>query len=240
MWSLIARIGYSWRDLAQPLLTRDRRLRREIRLRRKYVKAGGRYRYASTGLALLLPRSRQRVFQWRLQRDARRISTRKLEELLRMGWREATTASWLIAAGRRTDLRDQLARFLYADSSADLADLALALACLGGEQDAQLLTAYLRKALTPEAEADGQVWSLAALLYLDDRLGTARAQEFLGADGAWERWASPGEQDLKKTRHEFEQLVLLMEGGKPDSRERFVRDGVYSSGWRGWWQPPFQ
>lgn len=34
--------------------------------------------------------------------------------------------------------------------------------------------------------------------------------------------------------------VLLVEGGKPDTRERFVRDGVYSSGWRGWWQPPFQ
>jgi hypothetical protein len=163
-----------------------------------------------------------------------------LEELLSMGWREATTAFWLIAAGRRTDLRDQLARTLYHDSSADLADLALALACLGGEQDAHLLVAHLRKALTPGTEADGQVWSLAALLHLDNRLGTKWAQGFLSTEGPWEQWAGPGEQDLKKSRHEFEQFVLLVEGGKPDTRERFVRDGVYTSGWRGWWQPPFQ
>lgn len=234
------RIGYSWRDHAVHLLTRDPRLRREVRLRRKYVKAGGRYRYASAGLALLLPRSRQRVFQWRLQRDARRISTRELEELLSMGWREATTACWLIAAGHRTDLRGQLTRILDDESSADSADLALALACLGGEQDAQLLVAYLRKALTPGTEAAGQVWSLAALLHLDNRLGTEWAQGFLSAEGPWERWAGPRWQDLKTRRHEFEQFVLLVQGGHPDSRERFVRDGVYSSGLRGWWQPPFQ
>jgi hypothetical protein len=106
---------------------------------------------------------------------------------LSVGWREATTAFWLIAAGRRTDLRDQLTRILYDNSSARLADLALALACLGGEQDAQLLVAYLCKALAPGTGADGQVWSLAALLHLDDRLGTEWAQGFLSTVGRWER-----------------------------------------------------
>ncbi|SEG49519.1 hypothetical protein SAMN05216223_105489 [Actinacidiphila yanglinensis] len=168
------------------------------------MKARGRYQYVFTGTAFLLPRSR--------------------------GWREAATACRLIAAGRRTDLRDRLIRILDGEPAADPQGPALALACLGGELDGRLLVAHLRKALTPAAEAEGEYWTLAALLHLDARLGTRRAREFLGFDGLWERWVGSAERSLTDLRHEFEQLVLLMNSGSPDSGRRFEEQGPHAPG----------
>jgi hypothetical protein len=69
------------------------------------------------------------------------------------------------------------------------------LVCLGAEADAQILVKYRAWALPlpPEplgAEAHCQAQALAALMYVDQQLGTTHAQRFLDS-GSWRRWLGP-------------------------------------------------
>ncbi|MEV6967872.1 DUF6000 family protein [Hamadaea sp. NPDC051192] len=83
--------------------------RHELRVRRRC----GTWRYLELmGHALVMPRPRQRLFQWRLRRCARRAAAADLVELLDYGWRERLVAGWLIACGRRSELRPRIAQDL--------------------------------------------------------------------------------------------------------------------------------
>jgi len=229
VWRIVRRHGHFVSDIVLELFTRDPQERRELRITRKYVKPGGRYGYVFTGLALALPRSRQRMFLWRLRRDARRIAPEDLEDLLDLGWRERQTAFWLIAAGRRSDVRSRLAQLPGGPLA--MTGYGLALARLGTDRDAMLLEVYLRT--PPNADRDDghdRAEALAALLHLDEQLGTSRGQAFLDA-------AEANSDVLAESGHALEQELILMEGGVPDLRDRFIREGVYASGWRGWRHP---
>ncbi|MBY8881600.1 DUF6000 family protein [Actinacidiphila acidipaludis] len=217
-------------------LTRQPDIALELRVTRRYVKAHGRYWYVFTGAALALPLPRLRLFQRRLRRDARRATVRELETLLRLGWRERAVGLWLVAAGRRADLRTRLAEMAVEDYPDDPSNLALAAACLGEDQDARTLVRYLRIGL-PRGDEHGPHLALAALVHLDGRLGTRHAQEFLTAGGPWERYAGRT-ADLGELRRSIDDYLALFSGGCPASRDELVGRGVYPPGWRGWHLPP--
>ena len=198
----------------------DAAVRHEVRVRRRC----GVWRYeALMGPALVMPRARQRVFQWRLRRSARRASVADLQELLDYGWRERLVAGWLIAAGRRADLRPRLARDLRDPSpNAYLYPYCVALACLGGDQDAQILRDYLvmSLALPGENERHCQADAMAALLYLDRRLGSDYAGPLLTDDGAWARWPGSIGVDLDAQIRDTASLVAFANGADPGLRTR--------------------
>lgn len=235
---LLERRWYALHDLTVEILTRDPQLALELRVRRRYVKGHGRYWYVFSGAALLLPLPRLRLFQRRLRRDARRSTARELETLLSLGWRESGVAFWLIATGRRVDLRHRMAEMAASDEPYAMAEFGAAAACLGEDQDAETLVRYLRVTL-PRGDEYGPYLALAALLHLDDRLGAHRAQEFLTADGPWERYAGGHAADPDELRRSITEHVDLLSGGRPTSRAELVRTGTYPPGWRGWHLPPF-
>ena len=87
-----------------------------------------------------------------------------------------------------------------------------ALACFGTEQDALILTDYLTMSLAlpeePEEEphVHYQAEAMAALIYLDQSLGTRHAEPILAADGPWERWPGSSHVDLEDEQRD---LVFL-------------------------------
>ena len=164
--------------LAAEILAQEPQRALELRVTRRYVTAHGRYWYVFSGAALLLPAPRLWLFQRRLRRDACRVTERELETLLSLGWCERGVGFWLIAAGRRADLRNRMAEMAVGDEAYAMTDLGPAAACLGEDRDAETLARYLRLAL-PRGDEHGPYLALAALLHLDDSLGTNRAREFL-------------------------------------------------------------
>jgi len=175
-----------------------------------------------TGYAAVMPRWRQRWFQWRLRTDGRRAPAEDLALLLDGDWRERLTAVWLIAAGQRADLRPAIERGLLGDKpSGPRWSYLPALAALGTKDDAQILVTYLERALTlpPDAPSQCQPRALDTLIYLDEQLGTNHAEQFLGPDGPWERWSeslaeSPDwEGDLDSIRAD----VALASGRDPSA-----------------------
>jgi hypothetical protein len=192
------------------------------RLIRRYVGHGGRYPHLRGGV-LFWPRPRQRLFQYRLRWSARRASTKDLIALLDMGWREQLAASWLIAVGRRADLRDRIAQDLQSDTPSGHGwDYCTALARLGTDQDAELLRRYLDQALLlprpldKEGDCHCQRRAMGALLYLDDVLGTSYAQAFLAPGGLWRQWSGEEGADLWEEERELvAQLVAFAAGKRP-------------------------
>lgn len=234
---LLERRWYALCGLAAELVTREPQHALDHRVTRRYVTAHGRYWYVFTGAALLLPTPRLRLFQRRLRRDARRITARELDALLSLGWRERGVAFWLIAAGRRTDLRDRVAGLAAEDHPHGMAELGLAAARLGEDRDAETLVTYLRTAL-PRGDEYGPHMALAALVHLDDLLGADRAGEFLTPGGPWERYAGSA-ADTDELRRSLSDYLTLFSRGRPTARAQLVRDGAYPPGWRGWHLPPF-
>ena len=191
------------------------------RLIRRYVGHGGRYLHLRGGV-LFWPRPRQRLFQYRLRRSARRASTRDLTTLLDSGgWRERLAASWLVAVGRRADLRDRIAKDLQSDTPSGYGwDYCTALARLGTDQDADLLRRYLDQALLLPRPVDDdrhcQRQAMGTLLYLDGVLGTSYAQPLLTPGGLWEQWSSESDTgSLEAERELVTQLVAFAAGKKP-------------------------
>lgn len=184
--------------------------------------------------AIMMRRPRQRVFQWRLRRAGRRVPVRDLMLMLEAGgWREQLTANWLIAAGRREEMRPAIERGLLGDHPyRSRGYFCIPLACLGTETDAQILVTYLDWALTlpPEPEGFGnhcQAGALANLVYLDRQLGTPYAQRFLGDDGPWRRWLGSEDDTLEELQDGIRISVLLASGRDPGVRRMLKLGGQW-------------
>lgn len=207
-------------ETIEPFDKEHRRLaRRWVAPQRRYLRVGG--------SAFVWPWPRRRWFQWRLRYDGRRISVHDLTLLLvDGGWRERSAATWLIVAGRRAELRPVIEQGILGDEPSGLYwDYCSALASLGTEEDARILAAYLDKALLiPREETLGmkmqcQPQALAALLYLDEQLGTDHAGRFLAAGGPWDRW--PGSDDFSPLddKDHVRRDVVFAAGGDPGIRQ---------------------
>ncbi|GAA1369085.1 DUF6000 family protein [Catellatospora chokoriensis] len=208
--------------LLLPLL--DAAGRHELRVRRRC----GAWRYLQLMQpALLMPRARQRLFQWGLRRCARRATVADLVEFLDYGWRGRLVAGWLIACGSRSELRPRIARDMSDPGSGGfLHPYCVALACLGTERDARILSDYLLMSLAPEEDEDErhcQVAAMGALLYLDDSLGTGYAEAILGPDGLWARWPGASGVSLEEERRDAAGLVAFARGADPGFRARLGR-----------------
>ncbi|MFC5266803.1 DUF6000 family protein [Kribbella qitaiheensis] len=194
-----------------------------LRASRRWVLRGRRYRYLMAR-AFVMPRFRQRWFQWRLRRAGRRVPAEDLAVLLEGGWRERLAAIWLVAAGRRADLRPVIERGLLGDvPSGDRWSYCPALACLGTKDDARILVAYLDRALARVPEEDGfaiqcQPEALATLMYLDEQLGTDHARRFLAAGGPWKRWPGSAGVSLAQYQDAVRADVVFAAGGDPGIR----------------------
>jgi hypothetical protein len=171
-------------------------------------------------------RGRQWRFQWRLRRAGRRASVAELTVLMQAGWREQQAAVWMIAAGRRADLRPEIERILLGNGwTHSRWQCCVALAALGTEADARLLIAYLDQTLSLPLEEEGSVThcqpeALAALLHLDEQLGTTHARRFLGPDGPWARWPGSAEVSFADERDNLRRYLIFAEGGDPGFRQR--------------------
>ncbi|MFI0739203.1 DUF6000 family protein [Streptomyces sp. NPDC021100] len=201
----------------------SREARYRARLIRRYVGHGGRSLHLRGGV-LGWPRPRQWVFQRRLRWSAYRATTGDLTALLDTGgWREHLTATWLVAVGRRADLRDRIAQDLQADTPRGYGgNHCTALARLGTDQDALLLRRYLDRVLLlprPVDESDDRHRpreAMGALLYLDGILGTAHAQPLLTPGGLWERWSGEeGANSSGTVREEAARSVAFAAGRDP-------------------------
>ncbi|MGH3188393.1 MAG: DUF6000 family protein [Streptosporangiaceae bacterium] len=119
-------------------------------------------------------------------RDAQQITDRELGTLLESEWRSRLTAAWLIGLDRRTRFRDRLGEMLLGSELVYAGQgYCLALALFETGADADILCAYLDKHL-PHNRAYDQNWAIGALLCLDERLGSNRAERFLAPGGLWE------------------------------------------------------
>jgi Family of unknown function (DUF6000) len=188
------------------------------------VTPGQRYLHL-TGRAFVMPRYRQRWFQWRLRRAGRRASVEDLAVPLEGGWRERLTAIWLVAAARRAELRPVIERGILGDNPSGARwSYCPALACLGTEDDARILVTYLDRALTLPPEEDEitavqcQPEALATLGYLDQRLGTDHARRFLADGGPWGRWPGSVKVSLTDYQDAIRADVVFAAGGDPGIR----------------------
>jgi hypothetical protein len=206
----------------------DEEMAQLVRATRRWVTRGKRYRHLMAR-AFVMPRFQQRWFQWRLRRAGRRAPTEELALLLKAGWRERLAAIWLVAAGRRADLRPVIERGLLGDVVAgDRWSYCPALACLGTEDDARILVAYLDRALSLAPDEDGfvtqcQPEALATLMYLDQQLGTDHARRFLADGGLWERWPGSVNVSLAQYQDEVRTDVVFAAGGDPGIRRTVKR-----------------
>ncbi|MET9274277.1 DUF6000 family protein [Kribbella sp. NPDC003557] len=177
--------------------------------------------------AMVWPRPRQAWYQFRLRWGGRLAPAKDLQLMLEAGgWRTSLAATWLIAAGRREDLRPAIERDMLAGLTGGHGwGYCTSLACLGTESDAQMLVRYLDHALTLPVEREGfetqcQGTALATLMYLDEQLGTTHAQRFLGEGGPWERWPGSADRDLAAYADGIRSDVVFAAGGNPGIRRQ--------------------
>ncbi|MFF4341731.1 DUF6000 family protein [Kitasatospora sp. NPDC001540] len=155
---------------------------------RRYVTPDRRYLKLGAGL-LRREATEREAFLRELGRDAAAITPSELAVLLEGGWRERTTAAWLIAVAGRAGFRERLGELLLASEVCYAGTAyALALAVLGTPADADLLVAYLDRYLRRPDLCYDQPAAIGALLRLDAGLGADRAARFLAPGGLWEQW----------------------------------------------------
>jgi hypothetical protein len=150
----------------------------------------GRYLNLLHGNFLALSDWERAEFLRALGHDAQQVTDAELEIMLApgefAGWRERLTAAWLIGLDRRTQFRDVLADLLL---ESDLVyagqGYSFALTRFGQPQDADILTAYLKRYLPQRDCHYDQDWILGGLLHLDEILGTDHAGRFLTPGGLW-------------------------------------------------------
>lgn len=142
------------------------------------------------------PESERRAFLANLKADAVSISDSDLAALLGSEWRSRLTASWLIAAGKRSVFVPRLGDLLLAsDLVYQGQGFCVALAAVADATSAQLLVGYLRRWL-PQVECRyDQEWAMAALVVIDERADSSNAEGLLKPSGLWETWAR-GTSDL--------------------------------------------
>ncbi|OQR59701.1 hypothetical protein B6E66_34015 [Streptomyces maremycinicus] len=168
-----------------------------LRLIRRYVTPGRRYLRLGSDVSGMGGRDRIK-FMKKLGKAADEISPRELVMLLDGGWRERTTAAWLIAVARRTEFRERLGELLLA-SEVPYAGQAycVALAGFGTPADVAPLVAYLDRYLPrPDLHYDQEA-ALGALLLLDAKLAADHTARFLAPNGLWQQWTDgPPGRDL--------------------------------------------
>ncbi|MEV0108205.1 DUF6000 family protein [Nocardia sp. NPDC050799] len=150
---------------------------------RRYLRLGG-------GL-LRLNDAERSGFAKKLARAAFEITPVELSTLFEGGWRERKVASWLVAVAHRTEFRDRIGQLLLASEGPHAgAAYCITLAKFGARQDRELLCDYLDHYLSrPDLDYD-QGLALAALLHLDDVLGSGYSSRFLAPSGLWYRWVA--------------------------------------------------
>ncbi|MFF8961692.1 DUF6000 family protein [Streptomyces globisporus] len=105
---------------------------------RRYVTPGRRYLKLGGSLMGMTDRERA-TFLRKLGDPADEITSRELGVLLEGGWRERTTAAWLIAVANRTDFRERLGELLLAGEGPYAGQAyCVALASFGTPSDAGL------------------------------------------------------------------------------------------------------
>lgn len=174
---------------------------------RRFVDPGfpdrpGRYMKLLGGRLLDWHDPERAVFMHDLGRDARQITDRELSTLLDSEWRSRLTAAWLIGADRRTQFRDRIGALLL-ESELVYAGrgYCLALARFETAADADILCAYLDRYL-PRADLHyDQHWAIGALLHLDERLGSNRADRFLTPSDLWEKSATSQYDPAERHRY---------------------------------------
>jgi hypothetical protein len=174
---------------------------------RRYVDSGsatrpGRYLKLLHGNALDMTGTDRTEFEFAMGRDARQIADRELSTLLDSEWRSRLTAAWLIGLDRRMDFRDRLGEMLL-DSELVYAGqgYCLALSRFETSADADILCAYLDKYLPQLDRNYDQSWAIGALLHLDERLGSNRADRFLTPGGLWEKSAASRYDPAERHRY---------------------------------------
>jgi hypothetical protein len=149
----------------------------------------GRYMWLLNGNFVVLGEGKRRRFLRKLARSARRVSDRELAILLKGGWRERLTASWLIGLDRREQFHDRIGELLLASEMGYAGQgYCLALARFAAPGDAALLATYLDTYLPQLDKRYDQDWALGALLHIDAVLGTDQAARFLTDGGLWQQW----------------------------------------------------
>lgn len=165
---------------------------------------GRRYLELLGGNFLRLPNPERAEFIARLRHDAEAITDHDLGVLLSSEWRARLTAGWLIATSKRAQYRDQLGDILVASQLVYAGQgFSIALASIGGDASAVRLSEYLDRWLPETTCRYDQHWAMAALVCLDDRLGSTYSARFLGPDGPWESWnrgQPPLEEQVQLTR----------------------------------------
>ncbi len=142
------------------------------------------------------------AFETALANDAREISDEDLSTLLDLEWRSRITAAWLIALDRRIQFRDALGELLLASELVHAGiGYCIALARFAQPEDADILAAYLDRYLPRPDCRYNQDAAIGALLYLDEQLGTNRADSYLGL---WHRSAFADRDPCESQRHTAE------------------------------------
>ncbi|WP_031155099.1 DUF6000 family protein [Streptomyces xanthophaeus] len=175
---------------------------------RRFVTPGRRYMRLG-GSSLRLSGPERDLFVRELVQAAGEITPAELGILLEGGWRERTTASWLVAVARRTEFRSRIGELLLASGGSYPASLCIALASFGTSADADPLCEYLDRYLPePDLRWD-QTAVFSTLLHLDAVLGAERAAPYLAPGGLWRRWiaATPNTvRDPQEYRKVVDQL----------------------------------
>jgi hypothetical protein len=161
-----------------------------------------RYEELLHGSLLNLDGSERSAFAHDMGHDARHVTDDELSTLLDSDWRPRLTAAWLIGLDRRTQFRDRIGAQLL-DSGVMFAGqgYCLALARFEGNADADILCAYLDKYLPQLDRHYDQHWAIGALLHLDERLGSNRANRFLTPGGLWDKSATSRHDPAEWHRH---------------------------------------
>ncbi|GLV79928.1 DUF6000 family protein [Streptomyces hygroscopicus] len=150
-----------------------------------------------------------------LVEDAHQITDHELGVLLDCEWRSRITAAWLIGISRRDQFRERLGTMLLASELVYAGQsYCFALARLGAEQDAEILTSYLDHYLPRDDCQYDQPWALGALLHIDELQGANHASRFLQPDGLWQHWAK-GRFDAAVQKKRIDELSSYVDKG-PD------------------------
>jgi hypothetical protein len=107
-------------------------------------------------------------------------------KLIRGGWREAITGSWLAGLKQIPECQSQISKLLLASRTCYAGQShAFAMACYADEFSAKCLVDYLDTYLRKLECYYDQNWAMPALMWIDSELGTTYSERFLSVDGLW-------------------------------------------------------
>jgi hypothetical protein len=111
-------------------------------------------------------------------------------------WRARLTGGWCAGLRGWPEFRDELGDLLLKSEMCFACQgYCAALACYGDEASAEHLRRYLDTWLPQVDKFYDQHWALPALVWIDKRLDTQTAAEYLVPGGLWDRWAAAHRRD---------------------------------------------